>query len=91
MFFSRGLRTVRGHNVETEELPAYCAVAMAGLGDLPDTIFTRAVIINMRRRAPGERVEAFRRRLEIEGGNALERATGMMNENSSLLLTTHSA
>src|SRR5690606_8631682 len=27
-----------GKTVHTEELPAYCAVAMAGLGNLPDTI-----------------------------------------------------
>ena len=30
----------RGKMVETEELPAYCAVALAGLGDLPDTLLT---------------------------------------------------
>ena len=32
----------RGKIVETEELPAYCAVAIAGLDDLPDTIMTRS-------------------------------------------------
>lgn len=48
--------------VETEELPAYCAVAFAGLGKLPDTILTRSIIIKMRRRAPGEYVEPYRRR-----------------------------
>ena len=32
-----------------EELPAYCAVALAGLGWLPDTILSRSVIIRMRR------------------------------------------
>lgn len=40
----------------------YAAVALAGLGDLPDAIMTRAVIIRMRRRAPGERVDPFRAR-----------------------------
>ena len=40
--------------VRTEELAAYCAVAIAGLGHLPDTILTRSVIIRMRRRAPTE-------------------------------------
>ncbi len=47
-----GRCVVRGKVVETEELPAYCAVALAGLGDLPDTILTRSVIVKMRRRAP---------------------------------------
>jgi hypothetical protein len=31
--------------------------------DLPDTIRTRSVIIRMRRRAPGERVEPWRYRV----------------------------
>jgi len=62
---------VRGKEVFTEELPAYCAVAIAGLGYLPDTILTRSVIVGMRRRAPGETVEPFRRRLEFEKGDWL--------------------
>jgi hypothetical protein len=53
----------RGNNIVTEELPAYCAVALAGLNDLPDTIRTRSVIIRMRRRAPGEHVEPWRHRV----------------------------
>jgi hypothetical protein len=53
---------VTGKTVRTEELPAYCAVAMAGIGDLPDTIVTRAVVVRMRRRAPTETIEPFRQR-----------------------------
>jgi hypothetical protein len=68
-----GRCVVRGKEVFTEELPAYCAVAMAGLGYLPDTILTRSVIVNMRRRAPTETVEPYRRRLEVEKGGALRR------------------
>lgn len=59
-----GRCVMRGKIVETEELPAYCAVALAGLGNLPDTITTRSVIIAMRRRAPGEVVEPFRGRVQ---------------------------
>ena len=33
-----GRCVVRGKLIETEELPAYGAVALAGLGNLPDTI-----------------------------------------------------
>lgn len=54
---------IRGRTVDTEELPAYCAVALAGLDDLPDTIMTRSVVVRMRRRAPGEQVEPWRMRL----------------------------
>lgn len=48
--------------------PSYCAVAVAGLNDVPDTIASRSVIIRMRRRGPGEYVEPYRMRLhEAEG------------------------
>lgn len=66
-----GRCVVRGKQVETEEIPAYCAVALAGLDDLPDTIRTRSIIIRMRRRAPGEQVEPYRRRLHISSGHEL--------------------
>lgn len=63
-----GRCVVRGKQVLTEELPAYCAVALAGLDDLPDTLMTRSIVVRMRRRAPNEFVEPFRRRLvECEG------------------------
>ena len=66
-----GRCVVRGKTVETVEYPAYCAVALAGLGDLPDTILTRSVVVRMRRRAPHERVQPFRRRLAEAPGHAL--------------------
>jgi len=66
-----GRCVVRGKLIETEELPAYCAVAIAGLGELPDTILSRSVIINMKRRAPGELVEPYRSREHVPEGNAL--------------------
>jgi hypothetical protein len=51
--------------------PAYCAVALAGLHDLPDTLADRSIMIRMRRRKEGERVEPFRGRIHIPQGNAL--------------------
>jgi hypothetical protein len=66
-----GRCVVRGKIVETEELPAYCAVALAGLGSLPDTLLTRAVVIRMKRRAPGETIEPFRRRVHLADGHAI--------------------
>jgi hypothetical protein len=65
-----GRCVVKGHKVETEELPAYCAVALAGLDDLPDTIMTRSIVVRMRRRAPSEKVEPWR--LRINGPEAYE-------------------
>ena len=63
-----GRCVMRGKIVETEELPAYCAVALAGLDDLPDTIMSRSVVVRMRRRAPDETVEPWR--LRINGPDA---------------------
>jgi hypothetical protein len=68
---SAGRCVVRGRSIETQELPAYCAVALAGLGNLPDTILSRAVVIKMRRRAPDEVVEPYRRRIHAPEGNQL--------------------
>jgi hypothetical protein len=66
-----GRCVIRGKEVFTEEIPAYCAVALAGIGWLPDTILSRAVLIRMQRREPGELVEPFRRRKELEAGHKL--------------------
>jgi len=66
-----GRCVIRGKTVETEELPAYAAVALAGLGWLPDTILTRSIIVRMRRRHAGEKVEPFRVRLHEKEGHAV--------------------
>jgi hypothetical protein len=66
-----GRAAMRGKTVVTEELPAYCAVALAGLDDLPDTIMTRSVVIRMRRRAPHEHVEPWRMRTNGAEGHEL--------------------
>ena len=49
----------------------YAAIALGGLGELPDTVLTRSVIIRMRRRAPHETVEPYRARLNEPQGHAL--------------------
>jgi hypothetical protein len=69
-----GRCVVRGKTVETEELPAYAAVALAGLGDLPDTVMTRCVVVRMRRRAPHDLIEPYRRRQHGDEGEMLREA-----------------
>ena len=66
-----GRCVVRGKIVETEEISSYAAVALAGLGWLPDTILSRSIIIRMRRRAPLESVIPFRRRVYADEGHKL--------------------
>lgn len=66
-----GRCVVKGKIVETEEIPAYCAVALAGLGGLPDTLLSRSIIVRMRRRAPEESVQPYRRRVYVGEGHDL--------------------
>jgi hypothetical protein len=68
-----GRCVVRGKIVETEEISSYAAVALAGLGWLPETILSRSIIIRMRRRARDEKIEPFRRRVHAPIGEALRR------------------
>lgn len=51
-----------GANMQPREFPTFAAVALAGLGNVPDTITTRSVVIRMRRRAPNEMVSPWRER-----------------------------
>lgn len=66
-----GRCNIQGHKITLEEIPSFCAVALAGLGHLPDTILSRCIPIRMRRRAPGEHIEPFRRRNEVNTGATL--------------------
>src|SRR6187431_2589514 len=49
----------------------HCAVAFAGLHDLPDTIASRAILIHMRKRTAKEPIEPFRSRTHKKAGHAL--------------------
>ncbi|MGY4971617.1 DUF3631 domain-containing protein [Streptomyces nigrescens] len=73
--YRRGNSSLRcvgdGSKQTTQRFPSFCAVAVAGLGSLPDTILTRAIIIRMRKRAPNETVEPFRQRINEKEGHAL--------------------
>jgi len=73
--YRRGAKSLRcvgdGSKQDTEWFSSFCAVAMAGLGSLPDTILTRSVIIRMRKKAPNEKAEPYRRRVHEKQGHAL--------------------
>ena len=69
-----------------QELAAYCAVALAGMGDLPDTIQSRSVVVRMRRRAPTESVDPYRHRLHAEIGHVLRDRLGSWITRITLML-----
>ncbi|GAA4209894.1 DUF3631 domain-containing protein [Actinocatenispora rupis] len=54
-----------------ETIPTFAMAALAGIGAMPDTIEDRAVVIRMRRRAPGETVAPYRVRRDGPGLNAI--------------------
>jgi hypothetical protein len=63
-------RCVGGRH-KVEEFSVFAAVALAGIGDLPDTIITRSIVIKMRRRAAREVIEQYRVRIHEPEGHAL--------------------
>ncbi|EWM14601.1 hypothetical protein KUTG_04905 [Kutzneria sp. 744] len=58
-------------NSRVETIPTFAMAALAGIGAMPDTIEDRAVVIRMRRRAPGESVSPYRHRRDRPGLNKL--------------------
>ncbi|MFC5027182.1 DUF3631 domain-containing protein [Streptomyces sp. DSM 41987] len=53
------LRVV-GNDHTPHRFHTFAMAALAGIGDLPDTIMDRSIVIRMRRRAVGERVSPYR-------------------------------
>ena len=57
------LRTERNaQGFDTKEWPTYAPVALAAIGDFPDTIMDRSVVIAMKRQASRERLKPFRQK-----------------------------
>ncbi|HEX5119563.1 MAG TPA: DUF3631 domain-containing protein [Pseudonocardiaceae bacterium] len=48
-------------------IPTFAMAALAGIGAMPDTIEDRAVVIRMRRKAPGETAAPYRHRRDRPG------------------------
>jgi hypothetical protein len=69
-------RSDRGHREWVEDAtarraeacPTFAMAIIGGIGDMPDTLEDRAVVISMRRRAPGENVTQWRARRAIPPG-----------------------
>ena len=71
--FQRGLtfgRTV-GPNHTPTEFATFAPAALAGIGQMPDTIEDRAVVVVMRRRKPSEQVAPYRTRRDRPALEAL--------------------
>lgn len=53
---------IEGKKIDSRSFAVFCPVALAGIGNLPDTLSDRALVIVMRRRKPQEAVAKFRYR-----------------------------
>jgi Protein of unknown function (DUF3631) len=64
-----------------DQLGTFAMALLAAIGELPDTIMDRAVVVRMRRRAPGEQVQPYRTRRDAPPLNHLrERLGGWVRE-----------
>ncbi|MFG3474207.1 DUF3631 domain-containing protein [Streptomyces sp. NPDC047980] len=62
---------ISGPEHKPTAFPTFAMAALAGIGDLPDTIMDRAVVLRMQKRKPGEKVAPFRSRHSVPELNAL--------------------
>ena len=64
----------QGSDIQAVDFDVFCAVALAGIGDvLPDTVMDRSIVVKLRRRSGDETVEPFRIRRVTPQGRALAR------------------
>ncbi|NEA73213.1 DUF3631 domain-containing protein [Streptomyces sp. SID13588] len=64
---NRYVTRVVGSDHTPHKFATFAMAALAGIGDLPDTIMDRSVVVRMHRRAEGESVKPFRSRRDIPG------------------------
>jgi len=62
-----------GRSYEVEKFPVYCPKAILAIGNLPDTLMDRSIVVSMRRHLPTEVVARFRHR------SASEQALGIVS------------
>ncbi len=67
--YRRGAEVLRvvteGRKFEVRRFATFAPTALAGIGNLPDTISDRSIVVELRRRLPDEKVRPFRR-LQVE-------------------------
>jgi len=62
---------ISGPEHKPTAFPTFAMAALAGIGDLPDTIMDRAIVIRMQKRKSGERITPFRSRYSVPELHAL--------------------
>lgn len=83
------VRRCVGPMQEPKEFPSFCPMALAGIGDIPDTIADRCIEIRMRRRAPGETIKPFRHRTAAAEADPIRSALAATADELVEALTDH--
>ncbi len=65
-----------GQNFDLKAFGVYCPKCFAGIGRLPDTVASRSMVIEMRRRLPSESVEPFRQKAVTAAALPIKRKLG---------------
>lgn len=82
-------RCVGDREIAVRMFSVYAAVALVGIGDLPDTLMDRSIVIRMRKRASDEAVEFFRAREVEPHGHTLRRRLAAWAERKKPSLESH--
>lgn len=71
---------------DVQKYSVYCPKAMAAIGALPDTVTDRAIVIEMQRRTPNEKIERFLfQHAEPEAKRIRERMAAWAKENGETI------
>lgn len=82
---------VEGKRIVPKRYDAYCAKAIAGIGQLPDTIADRSIPIRLQRKTRAEAVARFRFREVTEAGDVLRDALAGWSRDSMVTDTLREA
>ena len=74
-----------GDDFEPRMFSTHCAVAIAQIGKLPATLADRSIAVEMRRKAPGEKVERFRHGRTSELDEAARKAARWVADNMAAI------
>jgi hypothetical protein len=77
-----------GPNMELKDFKVFCAKALAGIGDLPDTITDRSIVIRLARKLADERVSRWRKREAQEIAEPLHQALMSWAQDAVVYLET---
>jgi Protein of unknown function (DUF3631) len=77
----------QGTKITTRDFSTFGAKAIAGIGELPDTVASRSIPVRLKRRAPGEQVQRWSgyHRVESDAAPLCEQLAAWASERSAAL------